>query len=114
MLDRIIGSAPAAHRAAKLSLDLRLSVSACGIVAIRIFRQELQSHLLALLTRPPEPTRIRCGWISEIHVSWIHLTGVFAYKIKRPVRSLFVDQCSRAPAVLSNEEVPSRQSLCRE
>jgi aminoglycoside phosphotransferase family enzyme/predicted kinase len=40
----------------------------------------------------------------ETHVSWVLLTGEFAYKIKRPVRHSFVDQRS----------LERRQFLCQE
>ncbi len=42
----------------------------------------------------------------ETHISWVLLTGEFAYKVKRPVRYPFVDQ--RSPerrAFLCQEEV---------
>jgi len=53
--------------------------------------QKLPPHFASLLTPeayPHETLEIR---VVETHISWVLLTGRFAYKIKRPVRYPFVD-----------------------
>jgi uncharacterized protein len=50
------------------------------------------------------PHPVREVQLIETHVSWVLLTGEFAYKIKRPVRHAFVDQRS----------LERRQFLCEE
>jgi len=93
----------------KLRLDLRESVAACGMMVIRIFRRVLRvsvlpGHLQALLTPRAYPHPVREVQLVETHVSWVLLTGEFAYKIKRPVQYSFVDQRS----------LERRQFLCEE
>ena len=36
----------------------------------------------------PVPGRVTC---IETHVSWVFLTGPFAYKVKKPLRLSFID-----------------------
>lgn len=61
-------------------------------------------HLQALLSPRAYPHAVRGVRLIETHVSWVLLTGEFAYKIKRPVRHSFVDQHS----------LERRQFLCQE
>ncbi len=49
----------------------------------------------------PTDTPIRC---IETHVSWVFLTGPYAYKVKKPVRLSFLDYSTAA----------RREALCRE
>jgi len=49
----------------------------------------------------PTDTSIRCV---ETHVSWVFLTGPYAYKVKKPVRLSFLDYSSAA----------RREALCQE
>jgi len=51
-------------------------------------------QLLALLSPRAYPHPVRRVELIETHVSWVLLTGEFAYKIKRPVLYTFVDQRS--------------------
>jgi uncharacterized protein len=61
-------------------------------------------HLQALLSPRAYPHGVRAVELIETHVSWVLLTGEFAYKIKRPVQYPFVDQRS----------LERRQFLCHE
>jgi aminoglycoside phosphotransferase family enzyme/predicted kinase len=61
-------------------------------------------HLQALLSARAYPHAVRAVELIETHVSWILLTGEFAYKIKRPVQHSFVDQ----------RALDRRQFLCHE
>ena len=61
-------------------------------------------QLLALFSPRAYPHPVRAVDLVETHVSWILLTGEFAYKIKRPVQYPFVDQRS----------LECRQFLCHE
>ena len=51
-------------------------------------------RLQALLSPGAYPHSVQSVELIETHVSWVLLTGEFAYKIKRPVRHAFVDQRS--------------------
>ena len=52
----------------------------------------LPGHLQAHLSPRAYPHSVREVQLIETHVSWVLLTGEFAYKIKRPVQHPFVDQ----------------------
>lgn len=85
------------------------SVTSCGTMAIRIFRRDagvsvLPGHLQGLLSARAYPHPVRDVQVVETHVSWVLLTGEFAYKIKRPVQHSFVDQRS----------LQRREFLCQE
>jgi uncharacterized protein len=51
----------------------------------------LPEYLRPLLTRQPYPHPVGAVQLIETHVSWLFLTGEYAYKIKRPVRYPFID-----------------------
>jgi len=100
---------PLSSCAVQLRLDLRCSVTAYGMMAIRVFRRGsgvsvLPGHLQALLSPRAYPHSVHAVQLIETHVSWVLLTGEFAYKIKRPVQHSFVDQRS----------LERRQFLCQE
>lgn len=57
-----------------------------GLPAIR-----LPEHLAGLLTEAAYAHPVRDIEVVETHISWVLLTGEFAYKIKRPVHYPFVD-----------------------
>jgi uncharacterized protein len=61
-------------------------------------------HLHALLYPRAYPHPVRAVELIETHISWVLLTGRFAYKIKRPVRYAFVDLRS----------AEQRRALCHE
>jgi uncharacterized protein len=65
---------------------------------------ELPEHLQGLLSPSAYPHPVRAVQLVETHVSWVLLTGEFAYKIKRPVQYAFID--------LRSEE--RRAYYCRE
>ncbi|HVN46844.1 MAG TPA: AAA family ATPase [Steroidobacteraceae bacterium] len=66
----------------------------------------LPDHLQALLQRRAYPHPVRAVDVIETHISWVLLTGAFAYKIKRPVHYAFIDQRSaRQRRALCHEEV---------
>ena len=54
----------------------------------------LPQGLRSLLTPAAYPHPVAAVQLVETHISWILLTGEFAYKIKRPVQLPFVDQRS--------------------
>lgn len=54
----------------------------------------LPEGLKSLLTPAAYPHPVTAVHLVETHISWILLTGEFAYKIKRPVQLPFVDQRS--------------------
>jgi aminoglycoside phosphotransferase family enzyme len=54
----------------------------------------LPEHLAALLHPRAYPHPVQSVELVETHISWILLTGEFAYKIKRPVRYPFIDLAS--------------------
>jgi aminoglycoside phosphotransferase family enzyme/predicted kinase len=63
-------------------------------------------HLRALLSPGAYPHPVLDVQLIETHVSWILLTGEFAYKIKRPVRYPFIDLFSpERRAFLCHEEI---------
>jgi len=63
-------------------------------------------HLAALLEPQAYSQSVAAVTLVETHVSWILLTGEFAYKIKRPVCLAFVDMRSlQRRAFLCQEEV---------
>jgi uncharacterized protein len=69
------------------------------MIAIRTFRRgdevsAFPDRLQALLSPRAYPHAVQSVELIETHVSWVLLTGEFAYKIKRPVRHSFVDQRS--------------------
>jgi aminoglycoside phosphotransferase family enzyme/predicted kinase len=51
----------------------------------------LPEHLRPLLTSQPYPHPVGAVRLVETHVSWLFLTGGYAYKVKRPVHYPFVD-----------------------
>lgn len=55
----------------------------------------LPQHLQPLLQPEAYPHPVSAVQLVETHVSWVLLTGEFAYKIKRPVKYAFVDLSSR-------------------
>lgn len=66
----------------------------------------LPPQLLDLLHADAYPHPVRGIRLFETHMSWVVLTGDFAYKVKRPVNYPFVDQRSAARrAFLCAEEV---------
>src|SRR5262245_51989306 len=52
---------------------------------------ELPRHLAGLLNPAAYPHEVREIELVETHISWVLLTGDYAYKIKRPVMYPFVD-----------------------
>jgi uncharacterized protein len=56
----------------------------------------LPAHLTSLLRPEAYPHPVGAVRLVETHISWVFLTGEFAYKVKRPVRYPFVDL--RSPA----------------
>jgi aminoglycoside phosphotransferase family enzyme/predicted kinase len=64
----------------------------------------LPSHLLSLLRPEAYPHPVTDLRLIETHISWVLLTGEFAYKLKRPVHYSFVDLRS----------AERREFLCRE
>jgi uncharacterized protein len=66
----------------------------------------LPEHLRGLLQPDAYPHPVRDIRVIETHISWVLLTGDFAYKLKRPVHYSFIDQ--RDPerrAFLCGEEI---------
>ena len=59
--------------------------------------------LHALLRARAYPHRVRAVDLIETHISWVLLTGKFAYKIKRPVHYAFVDLRSSDHAICRQE-----------
>jgi uncharacterized protein len=63
-------------------------------------------HLHALLYPRAYPHPVRAVELVETHISWVLLTGKFAYKIKRPVHYSFIDLRRAAQRrLLCHEEV---------
>lgn len=52
---------------------------------------ELPSHLAGLVSPEAYPHAVEKVQLVETHISWVLLTGEYAYKIKRPVAYPFVD-----------------------
>jgi len=65
---------------------------------------ELPPRLRGLLSPAAYPHPVGAIELIQTHISWVLLTGSFAYKVKRPVRYAFID-------LLSPER---REFLCRE
>ena len=65
---------------------------------------ELPQRLRGLLTPGAYPHPVDSIELVQTHISWVLLTGPFAYKIKRPVRYAFIDLSSSG----------RREFLCRE
>jgi aminoglycoside phosphotransferase family enzyme len=66
----------------------------------------LPEHLQNLLQPRAYPHPVRAVQLVETHISWILLTGEFAYKIKRPVHYPFVDlRSAERREFLCHEEV---------
>jgi len=63
-------------------------------------------HLQGLLHPRAYPHPVQAVHLVETHISWILLTGEFAYKIRRPVRYSFVDlRSAERRKFLCHEEV---------
>lgn len=61
---------------------------------------EGQPPLIQALLRPGAyPHPVKTVELVETHISWVLLTGTFAYKIKKPVRLSFVDAATLAQRV---------------
>ena len=82
---------------------MRTRERSLGSERIRVM-SSLPDHLHALLFPRAYPHPVRSVDLIETHISWVLLTGRFAYKVKRPVRYSFID-------LRSAEE---RRSLCHE
>jgi aminoglycoside phosphotransferase family enzyme/predicted kinase len=66
----------------------------------------LPQHLQGLLHPRAYPHPVQTVQLVETHISWILLTGEFAYKIKRPVHYSFVDlRSAERRKFLCHEEV---------
>jgi aminoglycoside phosphotransferase family enzyme len=52
---------------------------------------ELPRHLAGLMSPTAYPHAVQELQLVETHISWVVLTGEYAYKIKRPVVYPFVD-----------------------
>jgi uncharacterized protein len=66
----------------------------------------LPEHLQGLLHPRAYPHPVRAVHLVETHISWILLTGEFAYKIKRPVHYAFVDlRSAERREFLCHEEI---------
>jgi uncharacterized protein len=66
----------------------------------------LPEHLAGLLRPQAYPHPVEAITLVETHISWVLLTGTFAYKVKRPVRFPFVDLSSlQRRAFFCEEEV---------
>src|SRR5215472_18999017 len=83
----------------------------CGMIARhtcdeRRVMTSIPDRLHALLYPRAYPHAVRAVDLIETHISWVLLTGRFAYKVKRPVHYPFIDL--RAPEqrrLLCHEEV---------
>ena len=64
----------------------------------------LPDHLHALLYPRAYPHPVRAVDLIETHISWVLLSGKFAYKIKRPVHYPFVDLRRAASSASSSCE----------
>jgi aminoglycoside phosphotransferase family enzyme/predicted kinase len=63
-------------------------------------------HLHALLYPRAYPHAVRAVDLIETHISWVLLTGKFAYKVKRPVHYPFIDlRAAEQRRLLCHEEV---------
>jgi aminoglycoside phosphotransferase family enzyme/predicted kinase len=77
---------------------------AAGRERERLMSHGFPEHLQGLLHPGAYPHAVHAVEVVETHISWVLLTGEFAYKIKRPVHYPFVDLRS----------VGRREFLCRE
>ena len=86
-------------------------MSAYGIIGRRTHdgqrvMSSFPDHLHALLYPRAYPHRVRAVDLVDTHISWVMLTGRFAYKIKRPVHYPFVDlRSAEQRRLLCHEEV---------
>ena len=72
----------------------------------RFAHDALPRHLHGLLTPAAYPHPVESIELVQTHVSWVLLTGRFAYKIKRPVQYPFVDlRSAEHRAFLCREEL---------
>jgi uncharacterized protein len=72
----------------------------------RFAQQALPRQLHGLLTPAAYPHPVESIELVQTHVSWVLLTGRFAYKIKRPVQYPFVDlRSAERRAFLCREEL---------
>lgn len=60
-------------------------------IVVRTLQQSLPGRLRALLTPAAYPHPVGAIELVQTHISWVLLTGSFAYKIKRPVNYAFID-----------------------
>ncbi|HEY8510265.1 MAG TPA: AAA family ATPase [Steroidobacteraceae bacterium] len=75
----------------------------------------LPQHLQSLLQPEAYPHPVSAVQLVETHVSWVLLTGEFAYKIKRPVKYAFIDLSSRERrAFYCEEELRLNRRFARE
>jgi aminoglycoside phosphotransferase family enzyme len=75
----------------------------------------LPEHLQGLLDPRAYPHPVQAVRLVETHISWILLTGEFAYKIKRPVHYPFVDlRSAERREFLCHEEVRLNQRFACE
>jgi len=66
----------------------------------------LPAHFASLLRPEAYPHPVAAVRLIETHISWVFLTGEFAYKIKRPVQYSFVDlRSSERRAFFCREEL---------
>jgi uncharacterized protein len=66
----------------------------------------LPELLKGLMSPGAYPHPVRAVQLIETHVSWVLLTGEFAYKIKRPVQYAFIDlRCEERRAHFCHEEL---------
>ena len=81
-------------------------ISRARVAAARGPMSSFPDVLHALLYRRAYPHPVRAVDLIETHISWVLLTGRFAYKIKRPVHYDFVDlRSSEQRRALCHEEV---------
>src|SRR5215472_10772977 len=103
------GSSAANASAARRAVD-RVML-ACGMIGRRTCDEprvmsSFPDRLHALLYPRAYPHAVRAVDLIETHISWVLLTGKFAYKVKRPVHYPFIDL--RSPEqrrLLCHEEV---------
>ena len=78
-------------------------------------QRELPVHLRALLRQDAYPHPVETVELVETHVSWVLLTGAFAYKIKRPVQYAFIDlRSAERRAFFCREELRLNQRFAAE
>jgi aminoglycoside phosphotransferase family enzyme/predicted kinase len=84
-------------------------------MAVRSPQQSLPDHLRALLTPAAYPHSVGTIELVQTHVSWVLLTGSFAYKIKRPVYYAFIDlRSAERRAFFCREELRLNQRFAPE